>query len=768
MLKMIHDKPAVRFGEAYPIGNGQMGAMVYGSFPIERITLTENTFFSGKRSGHNCQPGAKEAFHRMRKLLKEECYAEAHREAEYFIGVRHDYGTNLPVGELYVRFEELSGTEKEKMSRSTDALWKTEANRDGLLYEEYERSLDYECGIAKSSAAIKGYRVCAEAFASHPDHVLIWHMESSAAGGISVELAPRDGHGEVYEDARGFAFTARALEEIHCDEPCGVTLVGVCRADTDGTVKNTVHGLRVEQATYLTLSITCDTDYRRCMEKTQLWERLTRLYEEHSYEEIRDRHVRDVYGLMRKAELQLEGEQASSAGRLFQFGRYLLLSSSREDSVLPAHLQGIWNDDVACRIGWTCDMHLDINTQMNYWPADATGLSESMAPVSRWMKRLAQAGEHNASASYGMKGWAAEIVSNSWCYEAPYWAVPISACPTGGAWLLTQLWEHYLYIGDEEYLRNTVYPLLKGAAQFFSEYVFEDEKTGYLSSGPSISPENSFLVEEKEYYLSLGCTYEMSVIREIFEEFLRAYEILYPEPFEEAALAQRIREQQRKLPPLRILADGTIAEWSHDHPAKDPQHRHTSHLLSLYPFQRITPDTEPELCKAAKKTIERKLSPYEEWEDTGWARSLLILYSARLRDGEAAWFHVRSMMESLLEPNGMIFHPPTRGTLCGDDFGHVYELDGNTGLTAGITEMLLQSRPGEIELLPALPEEWQTGSVRGLKARGNVEVSMRWECGKLKKFTLLSLREQKCRVYWKGDERTICLHPGEPFIWQNP
>lgn len=764
MKKFTQEHPASRFGEAYPVGNGHMGAVVYGSFPVERLVLTENTFYSGRRSSGNNQPGAKEAFYRMRELLKAGDYKAAHKEAERFHGIRNDYGTNLPVGDLTISF----GEQKKPV--------------------EYERSLDYGKGIAQTYCRTQDMQLCTETFASHPGHALVWHMESSRPADLSVKFCPYHENGSVSPQKAGFLYMVRARESVHCSRPCGVDLYGRCEAVTDGSTSASDEGLTVRGATKLTLYLVCRTDYVEKMAAgdkaaeaafsdeaeefaDKVWHELKDRGEElrrNTYEEIKLLHSTDVSRLMSRAELFLEGEKAQEAAHLFQYGRYLLLSSSREDSTLPAHLQGIWNDDVACRIGWSCDMHLDINTQMNYWPVDVTNLPEVLPPVIRWLKRLAKEGEQAARESYGLEGWSAELVSNAWCYSAPYWSTAISPYPTGGAWLLSQLWEHCAYTQDEVLLREHVYPLMEGGARFFAGYVFPEGSGERVSCGPSISAENSFVSQGGVYHASNGCTYEVTVIRELFQSFLEisAHLLGGGKTAVDGELVAKVAGLLGKLPDFRILGDGTLAEWAHDFPAADLQHRHTSHLIGLFPFAQITPEKTPELARAAGETIRAKLTPYEQWEDTGWARSLLLFYEARLGDGEAAWFHVKSMLEELQEPNGMIYHPPTRGTLFDDDFGHVYELDGNTGLTAGIAEMLLQSHNGVLQLLPAVPAEWHSGHVKGLMARGGIAVEITWQEGRIVRFVLSSEWEQRCTVRFNKERADVCLGKERPYIWE--
>ncbi|MGN0748036.1 MAG: glycosyl hydrolase family 95 catalytic domain-containing protein, partial [Aristaeellaceae bacterium] len=430
---------------------------------------------------------------------------------------------------------------------------------------------------------------------------------------------------------------------------------------------------------------------------------------------------------------------------------------AREDAPLPMSLQGVWNDNVACRIGWTCDMHLDINTQMNYWLCEMTGLSDSHRPLFAWMEqRLIPHGRRNARRHYGLPGWAAELVSNAWGYAQPYWNRSLAPCPGCGAWLALDYMTHYRRTGDDAFLRDKALPVLKEAAEFFLAYLFEDGE-GRLSCGPSISPENAFMTAQGKAYASGGGTFEMSMIRAVLEDDLAAHEALH-QP--EDGHQRSVREALAKLPRPRALPDGTLAEWAHDLPPKDPQHRHMSHLVGLYPLHQITPEETPELAEAARESIRRRLTPYEQWEDTGWARNMLTLYSARLGDGEQALFHLTELRRCLTMPNLLVMHPSTRGA---SSFAPVWELDGNTGVAAAVAEMLMQSRDGRIDLLPALPGAWTEGSFTGLVADGPVQVSARWRDGRLAEATLLSTRDRNVTLRYAGQERLCSLQAGQAY-----
>lgn len=710
-MRIVYEKPATRFGEALPLGNGQIGAMVYGGRKSERVTLTENTFFSGKKAVNANQAGAADAFQKMRKAAEEGRYDKVHEEAEGFIGRRESYGTHLPTGEIFFHF----GSEEETEN----------------LTDLYEQGLDIYSGYAWVKRLYKGNLITEEIRVTHPDQVMLVKISGKQKFDFQLEFEPYHQNGICEKTKKGLRFTADAWEEMHCDEQTGVHLEGLIQVETDGQLEYSDGKLTVRESHWAEIYVAMDTDYGyeteieslEVSEKKTLWNQLFLTAEkrvqravEKGSEGIIRRHEEDMKELTNGMTLEIEGTDSVSEKIpfLFQYGRYLLFSSSREDSKLPTQLQGIWNDDVACRIGWTCDMHLDINTQMNYWPAEFSGLSKSTKPLFQWIENvLVPEGRKTARLSYGYPGWVGEIVSNAWGYAAPYWASPIAPCPTGGVWILTHMWEHYLYTKDRNFLQKKAFPLIREAVLFFKEYVYKKaERETVYTCGPSISPENSFLYMGKPYQISSGCTYEILMIRELFSIYLEA---VREQGGKTDQLYKEVQEITEQLLPYRVLENGCIAEWDHDLQEADPQHRHTSHLLGLYPFAQITPEETPELCMAAKKTIERKLTPSDNWEDTGWARSMLMLYETRLQDGEKAYMHICQMVEQLLEPNQMVYHPPTRGA---GAFDHVYELDGNTGLCTCIGEMLIQSHNGIIRLLPALPKAWKSGRIQGFRVRG--------------------------------------------------
>jgi len=729
-MKWLYDKPASDWSEADPLGNGHMGAMVYGGIFSEQIDLSELTFFSGAKSMEkDNQEDAAKAFDQMRRMAGQDDFEGITRAAEKFIGKQNNYGTNLPVGKLMINFE------------ATHA------------YSNYTRSLDYERGIWNCSYTLaEENEIKRECFLSWPDKVLVYRMASESSINFQLRCLPGNSQGNCLCRENQMMFHAFARENVHSDGICGVNLIGGAVIKTDGEVIALSEDICIKQAKNFCLYLTMETDFNREVSADEMMNSV-RKHLVHCMEKgdanIKNDHIADISSYMERCSLTLNSENETENEMIpgmFQYGRYLLLASSREDSRLPAHLQGIWNDNVACQIGWSCDMHLDINTQMNYWPANLTGLTACNRPLFRWITEvLIPSGQVSARESYGLGGWIGEIVSNAWGFSAPYWATPLAPCPTGGIWILSHMWEHGWYTMDKEFMKLDAWPAMRLAAEFFLEYIFETEPgSGVYTCGPAISPENSFIKDGKFYHISNGCTYELVMIRELFEQLIKIERFLEVTSTEGKKAAKILP----KLKPYRVNEDGTLAEWNHDFPAGDLQHRHLSHLLGLYPFAQITKAQTKELALAAEKTINQRLNPEENWENTGWARAMMLLFAARLKNGEQARKHLNSMLTKLLGKNHMIIHPPTRGA---GSFANVYELDGNTGFTSGVAEMLLQSHGDVIELLPAIPEDWKCGEVKGLRARGGFQVSFAWENGKVTQVEVSGSSRGACKLEYNGN-----------------
>ncbi len=662
------------------------------------------------------------AFQRLREQVMKGNRQAAREANEAFLGEKQQYGTALPVGELRLRQPSIT------------------------RFHDYERFLDLESGTAACSFTHAGGRQEQEAFCSWPDRVFCFTIRDPS--GICAEISFSENiHSE--EITQGFLLSAQALESRHSDGKTGAFWQGCLLVTAEGgTLLHNRGVLQAEGVRELRLTLVSEVRAEKSREKE--WaDRLQEFCKEKSLTNrrlLKKRHTEDFSAGMNRVGLMLPKDP--EIARMFQLGRYLILSAAREDSPAPMNLQGVWNDDVACRIGWTCDMHLDINTQMNYWLCGPGNLPESRKPLLRWMtETLIPEGRKAAGFYYGMPGWSAELVSNLWGFAAPYWNRSLAPCPACGFWQAEDYAEQYRFTRDESLLCREVIPALSGAVDFILAYVFRDED-GNLHCGPSVSPENAFLTEDGKEYADLDMPFEWAAIQGILESWLECTEKCDPPDPRKQAVLDLLAEK----PGVVINPDGTLREFGHEAEAADPQHRHMSHLLGLYPFAQIRPET-PEAAAAAE-SIRRRLTPYENWEDTGWARSMLILYSARLGKGGQALFHIREMLGKLTNANGMVIHPSTRGA---SSFAPVWELDGNTGLAAGVSEMLLQSEKDRIRLLPALPEEWPEGEFSGFGARGGFTVGCRWESGAPVQAEIRNVADRRASVSVVWENKTLLL-----------
>jgi alpha-L-fucosidase 2 len=701
MEAIIHYKePAKQWSQGCLLGNGFMGEVIYGGIDKEIIALSEASFFSGADE-EVYQENSAYYFEKMRKEAIKQNHGAVKELTKQFMGKRGNYGTNLPVGQLEILFDkqELSG--------------------------EYTRNLDLNKGLCSIQYEVKENLIRREAFSSYMDKVFCYQIRNASKEGISFSLrfTGKDETSHVYKQEERMCFTCNALEELHSDGSTGVSLMGVIHVClTDGEIVYHNNYIKVTNTHEAVIYLAMETNFSLEKEKTMILD-FDELYHRtnfkvEDYKALRKRHVSDFESYMNRQYINLKQDEKTSL--MHQFGRYLLLSSSREKSKLPAHLQGVWNDNVACNIGWTCDMHLDINTQMNYWISESGNLCECHTPLFEWLeKRSIPNGRRTAQVCYGRKGWVLELVSNAWGYAAPYWNESLSPCPASGIWTTSDYMEHYRFTSNIEFLHNHVYPVLKEAVTFFCDYIFENEE-GYYVAGPSISPENAFIVEGEKYYASIGGTFEILMIRELFKDYVEVMKILKKED----EMTTFVKRALPKLLPYKVDEQGRIKEWNHEFSAQDLQHRHTSHLLGLFPYHQINPKDTPKLAKAAQLTMEAKLKPEKNWEDTGWARNLIILYYARLQNKEMAYKNVKALQQNLTNQGLLVMHPPTRGAY---SFADVYELDGNTGFSMAVVEMLVQCFDDVIELFPATPKEWKDGCAKGILLRGGICIHMEWD-----------------------------------------
>jgi alpha-L-fucosidase 2 len=745
-------KPASRWMEAVPVGNGRIGGMIYGGASTERIDLTESTVWSGAPSDNDVNPGALANLGPIRKLMFAEKYTEAAALCEqHLLGTPRSFGTHLPMATLELAFD------------------------GDASVQDYRRSLDLDNAIAYVAYTRNGGRVHREVFSSNPDDVLIVRHSCDQPKSVSFNLsfAKLTLPGEVtVEGSDTLVLRGHAFEHLHSNGEQGVAFETRVRLLSEGgRVSSQDSTLQVRGANVVTLHIAISTNFRgadasvRCLKSLQGARTKT-------YAQLRSAHVTDHQSLFRRLSIDLGDDPAAElrptderrkavqtggadpglSALFFQYGRYLTIAGSRANSPLPLALQGIWNDGLASSMGWTDDFHLDINTQQNYWTAEVGNLSECQSPLFDFVDGMRVAGRSTARKMYGAPGWVAHVVTNPWGYSAPGWGLGWGMFPTGGVWLALQLWEHYRFTADKQFLQERLYPVYKEAAEFFFAYMVKHPVRGWLVTGPADSPENSFIAPDgKRCSESMGPTCDRVLVYALLSACIEACTTLDIDD-ELRAKAQAALE---RLPPLQIGKHGQVQEWMEDFDEAELGHRHTSHLIALYPEHQISPVTTPALAKAARITIERRINQ-PNWEDSEWSRANLVNYYARLLDGESAHKQLIGLLSHAADDSLLTY---SRGGVAGAQ-SNIFSLDGNTAGAAGIAEMLLQSQAGEIHLLPALPPAWPRGKITGLCARGGVEVSLSWTNGKLVSVSLKGRRGGTHSVRYGAGVARCRLLPG--------
>lgn len=732
--ELWYAQPAKVWMESLPIGNGRLGAMTYGGIEEEKLALNESTMWSGQYNENQNKPFGREKMNQLRKLFFEGKLSEGNRIAgDNLHGNQTSFGTHLPIGDLKMQFIYPEG-------KVTD----------------YRRSLSLDEAVSSVSFNSGGVNYKREYFATNPDNVLVLRLTADKQKSITMNMGlDLMRQADLSVENNQLVFTGKVDFPLH--GPGGVCFEGRIAVLADnGEVKMEQSGVSIKEADAVTLIVDVRTDYKSPDYKTLCADGVEKAAAK-SYDELKQAHIKDYNTLYNRVSIHF-GQDANRAmptdvrwkqvkegktdtgldALFFQYGRYLTIASSRENSPLSIALQGFFNDNKACNMGWTNDYHLDINTEQNYWAANVGNLAECNAPLFTYIKDLAHHGAKTAEVVYGCKGWTAHTTANVWGYTPASSTIIWGLFPMAGSWIASHLWTQYEFTQDKQYLAETAYPLLKGNAQFILDFLAKDPKSGYLMTGPSISPENWFRTaggEEMVASMMPACDRELAY--EILSNCVRASEILDTD----REFADSLRTAIAQLPPIQLRANGAIREWFEDFEEAHPNHRHTSHLLALYPFSQITLEKTPELAEAARKTIENRLSA-ENWEDTEWSRANMICMYARLKDAQEAYKSVQLLQGKLSRENLMTVSP---GGIAGAE-GDIYSFDGNPAGTAGMAEMLIQNHEGYVEFLPCLPVEWKDGSFKGLCLKGGAEATAEWTNAVINKASLKATADQVLKV----------------------
>jgi alpha-L-fucosidase 2 len=814
-LVLKYDQPASVWTEALPIGNGYMGAMLFGDPLKEHLQLNESTLYSGDPHSTFKNINVRKHYKEIMDLI----YAKKYQEAQAIIRkewLGRNHQLYQPMGDFWIDFDHSQRDSFGKSGKITD----------------YQRTLDMTTATATVSYKVDNTVFKREYFANYPDHVIVVKLSKTGDAKINCTLhfsTPHTPTAKYFTQgntlvmqgkAPGFALR-RTLEDVeklgdqykypelfdakgnrkpnaknllYDTEIGGLGMAFETQVKTNikgGTLKTESDKIIIQNANEVVFTLIAATSYNgfdkspatveernpdkigKGVNPSEKIAQYFKAIEKKSFADLYKTHLADYKNLFdrvkinlgaeteqsknttdKRVELFSNGQDPSLAALYFQFGRYLMIVGSRPNGQ-PLNLQGIWNDQLFPP--WNGGYTININAQMNYWPAELTNLAECQEPFFKAVKELAINGRETAKNMYGTEGWVAHHNMDIWRHAEPIDNCTCSFWNMAGGWLVSHFWEHYLFSGDKIFLKNEVYPLLKGVVQFYEGWLVQNEQ-GYFITPVGMSPEHNFKYEgNKTASFSPAPTMDMAIVRESYSRYLQACKILN---MPEDTLSKAIKQHLTELFPYKIGKYGQLQEWSEDFEDGEKEHRHVSHLYALHPSDQISIDKTPELAAAAKRTMERRGDAA-----TGWSMGWKINLWARLLDGNHAFKLLNNLLKLVRTndksmtgggtyPNLFDAHPP-------------FQIDGNFGVTAGIAEMLVQSHTGNIHLLPALPDAWANGSVSGLCARGGFEISMIWQDKKLQKTVILSKNGGNTTLVYNNQTKNIALKAGQKMdiIW---